>query len=397
MPSTLRGGVEEYVLKIAAAGVKAGWEVHTAFPKSEGTASLVKDLTVEGVSYHQLEVAEVIYRKLATVRKYLPYFFRTIALLHHVKPDVVDINLPNPAHCIGSIVACAFLKIPTIVRFHLIPLEWFIGAKERKAHAWAKVRRQQWVTVSENNKKLLCSSFQIPETDVLCIYNGSKLASPNTSVSDLEALKKLRAQVRHELDVPETTQLVLTVGRLENQKGHVDLIPTIPHIAKEFPNVKFVWVGDGKQRENLVNQVQAYGVENQVLFTGYRADIPRLLTTADLFVFPSHYEGHPLALLEAMSYGLPIIASDASSIPEIIKHETHGLLFRTKDSCDLLEALRWALRHPDNMQEMAKNAQFRAQEFPEEKMVREALELWQKLGQISHSKPHQTFINQSTL
>jgi len=73
------------------------------------------------------------------------------------------------------------------------------------------------------------------------------------------------------------------------------------------------------------------------------------------------------------------IPTDASSIPELIIHKIQGLLFRTGDSCDLLETIRWALRHPDHMQTMAKNAQVRACAFSEEQMVKETLGVLQAL------------------
>jgi glycosyltransferase involved in cell wall biosynthesis len=104
-----------------------------------------------------------------------------------------------------------------------------------------------------------------------------------------------------------------------------------------------------------------------------------LLKAADLFVFPTHYEGHPLALLEAMTQGLPIVASDASSIPEIIQHGVQGLLFRTGDRDNLLATLRWALQHPDCLQEMAGNAQRRVQDFSVQRTIEQTLALFKRM------------------
>ncbi len=385
-PSTERGGVEEYTQKIASAAVKEGYDVHVAFPKTAETESLIQEFTASGVFYHRLEIAETTEGRLLTLRKYLPHFLRTVLLLLQVKPDLVQIVLPNPAHCFGSILACGFLQIPTVVRFGLVPYKWTFGVKELKIYNWARSRNQQWLTISENNRKLVSQSFQIPEDELALIYNGSP--SISTYNNSQEDLKRLRFQIIEELGIPVTSQLALTVGRLENQKGHIDLIPVIPHITKEFPEVKFVWVGEGKQQEKLVNKVREYGIEDKVLFLGYRSDVPKLLKAANLFVFPTHYEGgQSFAIAEAMGYGVPIVTSDASGIPEIIKHGIHGLLFRTGDSCDLLETLRWALRNPEQMQQMADKGRLRAQEFSEEKMVRKTLELWQKLvGNSSQEK-----------
>ncbi len=371
-PSTQRGGVEAYALTIATAAAKHGWEVYTAFPNTEGTASLIQDFQVQGVNYHHLEISEKSTNKLTAVVKHFLHLLRTVLLLLKIKPDIIQINLPWCDRCLGSILACGLLKIPTLVVFHLIPSQISISRIRLKLYAWGRARNQQWMAISKHTCKLVSESFKIPLEQVLCIYNGTKLIA-STNSSDREDINTLRIQVRQELGLPETSQIALTVGRLHPQKGHIDLIPAIPHIIKEFPEVRFVWVGDGELREQLKHQVQEYGVEHQVLLVGYRCDIPRLLKSADMFVFPTHYEGQPFALLEAMAHGLPIVASDTSAIPEVIENQIHGLLFRTGDSCDLLENLRTAFRNPEFIQKIAQNASLRVQEFSEQKMIEETL------------------------
>jgi glycosyltransferase involved in cell wall biosynthesis len=377
--STVRGGAEEYALKITSNAVKEGWDVHIAFPKTDKTASLIKDFREKGVKYHRLEIAEVEGYGLKQKAQHFLYLTQTFALLLKINPDVVQINLPWPNHCLGSILACGMLRIPTVVLFHLIPHKFSFGSRTLKAYAWARSRNQKWVSVSENNRQFLCESFRILPNDVIRIYNGVKRTSTQIE-SNKEEYTTLRDQVRQELGIPKIARLALTIGRLESQKGYSDLIPVVPHISKEFPDVRFVWVGEGKQRDELANRVREYSVEDKVLFLGHRSDVPRLLKAADLFVFPTHYEGLSLALAEAMGHGLPIITSNASSIPEIVEDKVHGLLFRKGDSSDLLEALRWALRHPNKMQEMAQRAHLRIQEFSEERMIQETLDLWQTLS-----------------
>jgi glycosyltransferase involved in cell wall biosynthesis len=377
--STQRGGAEEYALTVASAAVKEGWEVHASFPKTEGTTTLIQDFRVKGVSYHCLKITEPSVRKFRPVTEYLPQFAQTVALLLKIKPDVVMVNLPWPDQCLGSILACGFLGIPTAVVFHLIPYCFPFSSNKLKFYNWARCRNQQWIAVSKNNQKFVSESFNIPLDEVLCIYNGTKVISASLNCAH-KYINTLRRQLRQELGVPENSRLALTVARLHPQKGYSDLALVIPEIIEEFKDVKFVWVGDGEQQEYLINKVREYGVEDKVLFLGYRSDVPRLLKSADLFVFPTFYEGQPLALLEAMAHKLPIVASEASGIPELIENKVHGLLFRTGDSCHLLEALRWALRHPDCMQQIAQNAQLRVQEFSEEKMVKETLGVLRKLS-----------------
>lgn len=385
LPSTQRGGTEEYALTIASAAAKDGCDVHAAFPQTDGTTSLVEDFVAEGICYHPLEIPEPSNYRLGVIGTLFPRFLRTIALLLKLKPDIVSLSLPWAEWCLGSILACGFLKIPTVVVIHLIPYKFAFGKKRLKVYSWAINRKQQWVAISEKNRQFICESFQIPYEQVPRIYNGTKLPLNLTNIG-CEEIATVRSQVRQELGIPEASQIALTVGRLEHQKGYSDLVPVIPHVVKEFSNMWFVWAGDGSERDYFVSKVQEYGVQDKVLFLGYRSDVQRLLKAADLFVFPTHFEGLPFALIEAMAYSLPIVSSDASSIPEIIENKVHGILFRSGDSCDLLEAIRWALKHPDDMHQMAQNAQQRAQEFSEERMVKETLEVLQNFSFADRGK-----------
>ncbi len=382
--STQRAGVEEYALTIASAAVKEGWDVYVAFPKREMTASLVQNFQEKGVMYRPLEIAETDTSTLKTIRTYLPSLMRTVRLLLITKPDVVHISLPWPENCLGSIVACGLLKIPTAVVFQLCPFLVPMNQNRLKIYDWARARNQQWIAVSENNRSIICKLFQMPSNEVIRIYNGAKV-TPTVNQDSDDDIALLRRQVRQELQVAENTQIALTVARLNSQKGHEDLIPTIPDLTKDFPDLKFVLIGDGQLREQLLNKVREYGVEDKVFFLGYRSrtDVIRFLKSADIFVFPTRYEGQPFALCEAMAYGLPIITTDASGIPEIVQDKMHGLLCRKEDSRGLLEAISWALRHPTDMQEMAQKAQQRIQEFSEERMVTETLNVLHKLCQLS--------------
>jgi glycosyltransferase involved in cell wall biosynthesis len=380
MPSINRGGTEEYALKMATASVRKGWKVHVAFPKTEGTDSLVKDFSRNQIQYHCLKIHDSgndpNYKALII---YCLQFIRTFLLLIRIRPDVILMNLPWPNFSLGAILAFALLEVPTLVVFHLIPYHFGFGSLKLKAYTWSRVRNQQWLAISEHGRKLICESFQIPLNEVLRIYNGVSIQSASANGAHID-FSELKTQVRQELGLSNTQRLVLTVGRLEPQKGYEDLITPISELAQEFPDLRFIWVGEGTERQTLFDRLREYGVEEQVLFLGYRSDVAKLMRSADLFVFPTHYEGLPLALLEAMSNCLPVVSSDASSIPEIIEHEVHGLLFSTGNSSELLERLRYALRHPEQMLAMSRRAEQRVQDFSEEKMLTETLNIILSLG-----------------
>jgi glycosyltransferase involved in cell wall biosynthesis len=369
-PSPDRGGVEEYALTIAIAAMQMGCEVHAAFPQTPETESLVEDFTQQGVQYHPLQHYSAQAGIIGRIRNAVLRLAQANALFIEVRPNVAMVNLASPVQSLDQLLVCGVFNIPTVVVFHSIPFRFAFSRLKLKLYAWARTRNQQWITVSQNNRKLLCQSFQLPEQQIRCIYNGVKLEPPLE-----EDLSILRDRLRQELGLPQTSQLVITVGRLDLEKGYGDLIPIIPEIVRAFPEVRFVWVGEGEHRDALMAQVRDHGVEDKVLFLGYRRDVPRLLRAADLFVFPTHFEGMPLALLEAMAHHVPVVASDIESIMEIVEHRQQGLLFQVGDRNDLRSTLTWALQHPDRMSQLAQNAKRRVQEFSEERMVEETLKL----------------------
>lgn len=369
LPSTIRGGVEEYALKMASAATGRGWDVHVAFPGRASTRTLREDFSKIGVCCHAIEIP-------AEARGMIPFLIkvvRTLALLLKIKPDAVQLSLPFPDQCLASMIACALLKIPTVVVFQLVAECGGIGGKQLLLYHWARKRNQQWISISENNRELLSELFHLSKSDIALVYNGPYFSGDN----DLKNSKTtISRDVRCELGLLRSDRIVLTVGRLHKQKGFAYIIPAIPHILKKYPDIRFVWVGEGEQRSELESLVKEYEVENNVLFLGYRNDIPRLLLASDLFLFPTLYEGgSSMALLEAMEYCLPIVASGASGIPEVIEDAVHGILFRKADSCSLLMALHQALDDPEKMAAMAANASIRVKEFSCKKMTDNTLRL----------------------
>ena len=373
LPSSARGGVEEYSLIVAKAAAARGWRVSAAFHKCEGTASLIHDFEEAGVAASPLELVEAhdgqparqrVGRELANVR-------RTMRVLRRVRPDVVHLVLPWPSLALGSMLALALLRCPTVVTFQLVANISPVSRTLRRVYAWCRRRGQRWVAISDNNHKLVCDAFGMSDGEVAVIRNGARLpdAAPKA------AREALRTDVRRELGLAAGSRILLTVARLSDQKGHALLIPVVAAVVRQYPDVTFVWVGDGERRELFARMLTEHGGAAHVVMTGFRRDVQRLMQAADLFVFPTLYEGLPFALLEAMAARLPIVASDASSIPEVIEHGVHGLLFRTGEVGALERTILDALRDPARLDAMAGRAQERVALFSEERMLEDTLAL----------------------
>ena len=218
LPSTLRGGVEEYNLTAARGAIAQGWEVHAAFPDRPGTATLIQDFRDSGIAYHPLEIAENE-NQLPSVTRHIPRFFRTLGLLIRLKPDVAQVTLPAPDHCMGSILACGMLQVPTVVRFGLVlPLETEINPLRIWAYQWVRSRCQQWVNHFPEQSAVAGGDVSHPGAgDCLHLQRGK--ACLRSTIQGADARTTLRRQVRQELNLPESTRFAADGGTAECPEG----------------------------------------------------------------------------------------------------------------------------------------------------------------------------------
>ncbi len=411
IPAIERGGAETYAQTIATAATQA-WEVHAAVTQTPKMQPVVHELLQSGVQCHALRFPERYFtaiqqehrwknpttperniplrilraaernlRRATEAQRLAGQWMRTVRLLSRVRPDVILLNICWGTFGLGMILACAFMRIPTAVVFHAYPFPFAFRDAKLHAYRWARQRHQRWIAVTEHSRLLISRTFGAPQEDLVRIYNGIRLQA----LHDHKVTDTIRCEVRAELGLPHRAVILLTVARLERTKGFEFLVRALPRLIRDFPDVRCVWVGEGKDREWITGQVHEHGVAEHVLFTGYRSDVERLMRAADLFVLPTQFEGLPFVLLEAMARRLPIVASDVGGIPELIHDHVHGLLTRAGDSCSLLEALRWALHHPEKVKAMALAAEQRVQEFSEERMIRDTFGVLESLTETRTS------------
>jgi glycosyltransferase involved in cell wall biosynthesis len=370
-PSRERGGAEEYLATVARAAVPAGWEVHAGLPRVPGTVGLRRELSQAGVTVRGLAIGDSHPPgKLGATRRIATDFLRTAAYLARVRPAVALVILPNPESAPGALLATTTLRIPALVVFQLVPPDLTVSDLRRRLYALAR-RRQRWVAVSDDNRRIVARAFGFDDERLIRIYNGVALADPPSAEEKEEA----RAALGAELGLSPHARLLLTVGRLSRQKGHDHILDALPAIRARTPDVVFLWAGSGELEGELRRRITEIGARDRIRLLGRRPDVRRLLAAADLFVFSSRYEGFGFALVEAMAARLPIVASDQSATPEIIGDGDHGLLFRLGDQEQLAERIAWALAHPREMSAMAERAATRvAERYREDEMLERTLQ-----------------------
>lgn len=143
--------------------------------------------------------------------------------------------------------------------------------------------------------------------------------------------KEKRSQIRKSFGLSDTDFVVGMVACFKPQKAPVDFIKLAAKIKETFPNIKFIMIGDGELRRKISARIKKLNLERQIFLTGWRKDIPLVLSCMDIFVLTSLWEGLPIAVLEAMAAEVPVIATDTGGINEVIKNDKTGYLVKAGD------------------------------------------------------------------
>ena len=133
-------------------------------------------------------------------------------------------------------------------------------------------------------------------------------------------------QVRSRLGLPDDALVYISVGRLEYQKGHSDLLQAFTRVKAHSPRAVLLLAGEGSLRSQLEAQADELGLEESVIFLGERSDVPELVNASDVVVCSSLYEGLPVAIAEAMALGAPVLATRVGGVPQLIEAEVRGIV-----------------------------------------------------------------------
>ena len=212
-----------------------------------------------------------------------------------------------------------------------------------------------YITVSEKDRQSLLKAG-LPEDKVELIYNAVDI-NPSTISGNAEWL-------REKFALPSDSVICVAVGRLVPVKGYDVLIAAVQKIASQVPQLQCLIVGEGEYGGELCEQVRRTGLEDKIHLLGYldRQDALSILKSSDIFVMPSHYEGTPIALLEAAALARPILASATGGIPELVRHEEHAIIVPPGDPSALADGLLKLTLEREYASVLGKNAQQRIQQ-----------------------------------
>lgn len=236
-----------------------------------------------------------------------------------------------------------------------------------------------WQVAGMSDKVLCCSDY-IKEgvRQAYRIKEDKTVVLKNLIEDKRLEIKRTREQVRRDLNIPQDGLVMVNVASLYWIKNQRVLIDALRRMDQK--NISLLMVGDGPSRRELEAYARTQGVFERVRFLGWREDIADILNASDVFVLPSLSEGLPICLLEAMSIGLPCIASRAGGIEEILSDGINGIMMKPTSINDLIEALNRIINNRDIGLKMGLSARnFVADNFRPQDYVQGVLGLYNSL------------------
>lgn len=355
------GGAERLLVSVAAVRNPSAFELDAAY-LLPWKRHLVAELGSHGVRIHRLSARgqldprwPLALRRLLMSRRY----------------DVVHAHSP--------LLAVAARLVVRTVRRSARPMLITTEHNSWSSHALVTrfMNAATWtlddahLVVSEDVRDSLWPRSRKIRAEVL--IHGTALAAIQGAASE-------RAAARRGLGVADNEILIGTVANFRSQKGYPDLLTAARMVVDSHEGVRFVAVGQGPQEHDVRALHAGLGLGDRFQLLGYRADVPRILAACDVFVMASRYEGLPVALMEALAAGLPVVATDVAGVREVVRNGAEGALVPSGQPELLANALLAVVSDPECRRRMASAAAERACDFDIRRTVGRLEELYCQLA-----------------
>ncbi len=252
-------------------------------------------------------------------------------------------------------------------------------AEDLKMHLYTQLDR--WSLRAADRSVTVCEPFadllvgRGVRRERIQIVPNAMAAAPTVAKEDVGAL-------RDRLAIPAGARVILSVGRLSTEKGHADLLAAVRLLLRDHPGlaIRLILVGDGIERSALERAAAAPDLASSVIFAGQCSNVWPYYALADVFVLPSHSEGSPNSLLEAMAAGVPIIACKVGGVPETVEDGSSALLVPPSEPAAMASALARVLEHPALAARLVSNASERlVKRFSPESRYQALLEVYRSV------------------
>jgi len=275
--------------------------------------------------------------------------FRLLGAFLRIKPDIVHYHICY-AHLwilpliklVAKLLRRQVVCINTIhsYRIHNRPY------KRQLLEAIARYFVDCQIAVSNSVKEFHCRAYQVPRNRIVVVENGIDIAQ----------------YIRRE-PIRRVKNLVTVANLTPNIKGYENSLPAFALLARRYPWVRYHIAGIGQMEKYIRAFSQQHGISDRVILHGLVRDIPGFLADKDLFLLASRREGFGLSLVEAMAAGLPVVATRAGGLTEILHNGRYGMLVDTESPEQIADAVSYLIEHPEKRKELQTLGRTRAEYY----------------------------------
>jgi len=254
----------------------------------------------------------------------------------YVKKEGIDIVHAHTshAHTLGLMAVCGLssckLVVSRRVDFHV---DGYLSRKLKYGGAVDRI-----ITVSDAVKRVLVEDG-VDKARIETIRSGF--------ITGEFTGEYTRDDLRRELGIPGGAVVIATVAALVPHKSHNDLLKAAHLVVRKHPEVLFLLAGEGELRASIEKNIVNLGLEKSVILLGFVEDIEKVYRAADIFAISSREEGLCTSILDAMYFGLPVVATSAGGIPELVQDEVNGLIVPVGDYMQFAEKLEYLIENPE--------------------------------------------------
>jgi len=314
------GGAETQLLSLVR-GLSPRYQLHVTYENGP----LLEDFVKAGVTICPITITgKFDFTGLLRLRRYAKH--SGIDLINSQGPDL---------DWISALVALS-LSRPLIITRHS-DISWFVRRSAivkflfRIVDFFSLTVAKTVITVSNKGQKAIETFASLARTRVVCIHNAINISYGNNNGNPDEWAKPLN-------------KVVGMVAQMTVDKGYDTLIQTAVDVVKAVPKTKFLIVGDGPERGKIESLVESLDLSDHFQFVGFQKDVAPYYHSMDVLVLPSHREGFPMVLLEAMQLSKPVVATDVGGVSEIVVDGINGYLCREGSSYEIANAIIKLLR-----------------------------------------------------
>jgi len=246
--------------------------------------------------------------------------------------------------------------------------------------------KNSWLSYQKYNhpsiKKILSVSNNVQQILAPAINDKNKLSVVHSGIDLSRFSYGNQGILRKEFGIDEETILIGNVAAIAPHKDYFTFVDTAKKIISDFNKIKFLIIGaDGGEERSIKKYITQKGLEDYFIITGFRKDIPQVLPELDIFLFTSKEEGLGTSVIDALACGVPVVATAAGGIPEIINSNQNGLLSSIGDRETLVSNVRLLLEKPLLKKKLVENGQKTAKQFSKTVMAEKTLKAYQEILQ----------------